>query len=170
MGLIPFDSLPDSSRLWIFHAERTLDDAELESLQRELAAFMQGWAAHRNDLTAGFEIRHNQFILLAVDESKLPPSGCSIDSMVGALGEIGGRLGIEMVDPPEIAYLDAEKVEAVSRTEFQRLAEQGEVSVSTVVFDRMIDRLGDLRSGKWQKPARDSWHARAFDLKGAEES
>lgn len=165
MGMIAFNELPDSSRLWIFNADRRLSESERAELRSQLGAFTESWAAHRKDLTAGFEVRDGMFILIGVDESKLPPSGCSIDSMVGALRMIGTRMGIELVDSPDISYRDAGGVHAVTRDQFQKLARDGNVDSSTMVFDRTISRLGDLRSGKWEIPAGGAWHGRAFDLR-----
>ncbi|MEO5929413.1 MAG: hypothetical protein ABIR47_05740 [Candidatus Kapaibacterium sp.] len=165
MGMIAFNELPDSSRLWIFSADRLLSEQEIAELRSQLGAFTESWAAHRKDLTAGFDIRDGMFVLIGVDESKLPPSGCSIDSMVGALTMIGGRMGIELVDSPDIAFRDTDGVHAVTRDQFQKLANDGDVDSQTPVFDRTISRLGDLRSGKWEIPAGTSWHGRAFDLR-----
>ncbi len=165
MGMIPFNELPDSSRLWSFNAERTLSAEESARLGEALARFVTGWAAHRKDLTAGFEIRHGQFVLVGVDESRLPPSGCSIDSLVHALKEMGTAFGIDLIDAPDIVYRDANGVHAVTRDGFARLAESGAVDADTIVFDRTVGRVGDLRAGRWELPARDAWHARAFDFR-----
>jgi len=164
MGLIPFNQLPNAARLWTFNAERPLADDELKQLDEALSGFVTSWAAHRMDLAAGYELRYNQFVLIGVDESKLPPSGCSIDSLVNALGAFGRELGLELIDSPEITYRDGNAVHAVSRPEFERLAESGMVNAGTIVFDRTAARVGDLREGRWERPARQSWHARAFDL------
>ena len=163
--MIPFNELPDASRLWTFNAERRLSDEETARLSEELTSVVTGWAAHRKDLTAAFDLRDNQFVLVGVDESKLPPSGCSIDSLVHALGSIGGALGVDLIDAPDITYRDEAGVHAVTRDRFAGLASSGEVDAETIVFDRTVDRVGDLRAGRWELPARQSWHGRAFDLK-----
>jgi hypothetical protein len=165
MSLISFNQLPDTARLWAFNAERGLTDAETERLREALEGFLTTWAAHRKDLAAGYELRHNQFILVGVDESMLPPSGCSIDSMVGALMEIGKMMGVELVDAPDVAYRSGDAIRTVDRNTFAELAGRGEVDADTIIFDRTAQRVGDVRGGRWERPARESWHARAFDLK-----
>ena len=47
------------------------------------------------------------------------------------------------------------RVHAISRNEFH---ESGDPH--TIVFDLLVERLGDVRSGLWERPAKDSWHAR----------
>lgn len=165
MSRIPFSALPDEARLWTFHADHQLTDEEADRLHDRLDAFVTEWAAHRRDLTAGYDVLYNQFVVVGVDESKLPPSGCSIDAMVHALRGIGAELSAEFIDAPEIAFRDGEDVRCVSREEFERLAGEGEVTSDTIVFNRTVDRVGDLRGGRWELPARSSWHARAFPLR-----
>jgi hypothetical protein len=41
----------------------------------------------------------------------------------------------------------------VSRAEFQRTG-----GPETVVFDTLVERLSDVRSGVWKRPAVNSWH------------
>src|SRR4051794_41595092 len=136
MSLLPFNQLPDDARLWTFNAERTLSDEETARLREALESFLETWAAHRKDLAAGYDVRYNQFILIGVDESKLPPSGCSIDSMVMALAEIGRGMGVELVDSPDVPFRAGSDVRVVSRDEFEGLAERGDVNGGTIVFDR----------------------------------
>ncbi|HVZ41427.1 MAG TPA: hypothetical protein VHI13_19255 [Candidatus Kapabacteria bacterium] len=164
MSLTTFENLPDDARLWLFHAERPLNDSETAALRGALEHFLEGWAAHRQDLTAAYDLRYNQFILLGVDESRLPPSGCSIDSMMHTLEQISRTLAVDLVDSPDVPYRDGEAVVCVSRDAFARLAASGMVNASTIVFDRTVTRVRDVRAGCWETPARSSWHARAFDL------
>lgn len=79
------DKLPDSSKVWFFGANRILSKEEVESLSKELTNFTNAWTAHGAQLTAGFLVLHNSIVIVAVDESKTPPSGCSIDKVFALL-------------------------------------------------------------------------------------
>ena len=46
------------------------------------------------------------------------------------------------------------------------LAEAGAVTADTVVFNTVVSPVGELRGGRWEVPARDSWHAQAFPVAG----
>jgi hypothetical protein len=157
-----FQRLPDDARLWTFGVERALEPREEELLLEEVDAFLEGWAAHGAPLTAGRSWRHGRFLLVAVDEASVPPSGCSIDALVHRLKAVEAELGVTLVDNSPVWYREGETVHRVSRTEFARRAEAGEVDRDTVVFDPTVTRLGQLRGGSWETPARDAWHARAF--------
>ena len=162
MPRIPFESLPSASRLWIFPAERELTPQEEDALLSRADAFLDQWAAHGVPLTCGRDWRHGRFLLVAVDEASEPPSGCSIDAMTGVLKELGGELGVSLVDHGPVLYLQDDEVKRASRAEFKGRVEAGEVDLETTVFDNTLTRLAELEAGGWNKPAGASWHRRAF--------
>ena len=92
MSLIPFDTLPDDSRLWCFGASRAPDASRTELLLDSMRAFVSEWTAHRSDLQAGFDWLHGRFLLIGVDESGAGASGCSIDALTGHLKRLGAVL------------------------------------------------------------------------------
>jgi hypothetical protein len=162
MPMVPFETLPDASRLWVFGVERTLAEAEQENFLNAVDLFLESWVAHGVPLTCGRDWRWGRFLLVAVDEASEPPSGCSIDAMVGVLKDQERRLGVRILDNTPVWFVADEEVQRISRSEFGRLAEEGAVDPETVVFDNTVTRLRDARSGRWQGPARESWHQRAF--------
>jgi hypothetical protein len=162
MSLIPFNNLPDTSRLWVFNTDRPLDDQLTEQLGTAIGQFLEQWTAHRVDVPAGYEIRYNRFILIGANTG---PSGCSIDSMMSFLQQVQGQFGLTIIDAPDVCYRDEDGVQCVTRPRFDELAASGEVTTGTIVFDGMVTTVGDVRTGKWEKPARESWHSRAYDLR-----
>jgi len=44
----------------------------------------------------------------------------------------------------------------------EELVASGTVSQETVVFDNTLTTVGAVRDGRWELPAADSWHGRAF--------
>src|SRR5438477_10986505 len=94
MSFIPFDQLPDSSRLWIFAADRALKDTEAEMLEREMQNFCSSWVAHNEPVTGSARMMYNQFLLVAADESTFP-SGCSTDEMFRRVRMLGESYGVE---------------------------------------------------------------------------
>ena len=88
MSYIPFDSLPDTARLWIFAADRKLSDAEADALVREMQGFVHAWMAHGIPVQGGVAMKYNQFLFITADESSLP-SGCSTDEMMRRVRGLG---------------------------------------------------------------------------------
>ena len=162
MPMVPFEALPDESRLWVFGVERALAAVDQESFLSAVDLFLEAWVAHGVPLTCGRDFRRGRFLLVAVDEASAPPSGCSIDAMVGVLRDQERRLGVRVIDNTPVWFVADGEVQRISRSGFGRLAEEGAVGPDTVVFDNTVTRLKDARVGRWEGPARGSWHQSAF--------
>jgi hypothetical protein len=157
-----FSRMPGEARLWIFAAERVLTDDEQQQLFDELDGFLEEWKAHGEPLSAARDLRYGQFLLVAADESTAGASGCSIDALTGVLRRVEGRLGVELASNAPVFYRDEQGVRRVTRARFAKMAGTGEVTPAVTVFDNTIARVADVREGRWERPARESWHARAF--------
>ena len=163
MPLVSLDTLPDDARLWIFGAERRLSPFERTELLSEVDRFLVNWRAHGTPLTAARALTDDRFLMVAVDQASVPPSGCSIDAMVAVLMDLQVRLGVELVDHGALYYRGpAGDVRSVDRPTFRRRVEAGEVDGDTPGLDTTLTRLGSVRSGRWERPACASWHGRAF--------
>lgn len=152
--------LPDDARLWAFGASRPLTEPERDRLADSTSRFLSRWAAHGSALTAGFELVDDRFLLIAVDERRAAASGCSIDALVGHVRELEREVGVTLVDASPIWFRAGNEIRSVGRSEFRELAEGGEVDGRTLVFDLTVQRLGELRAGRWELPAENSWHVR----------
>jgi hypothetical protein len=161
MPRVSFSELPDDARLWIFAADRNLDDDELDRLTGALDRFVEGWVAHGAPVVGGYEVREGRFVLVASDERATGVSGCSIDALHRALKELEGGLGVRLTDRAPVWFRDAEgRVRTAARSEFREMAQAGEVSASTPVFDPTLTQVGEVRAGGWERPAGEGWHAR----------
>lgn len=162
--LADFESLPDSSRLWVHASRRELAPDEAGALLAAIDAFLAGWTAHGSHLKAARSLRHNRFLLIAADSGAAPPSGCSLDALAGELRRVGGRLGTGLLGHDGVWYRDdGGSVRHATRGDFRAQARAGAVTPATVVFDNSIATLAELRAGGWEGPARDRWHAIFFD-------
>ena len=162
MPRIAFDELPGDARVWIFSAARKLTDPERTRLLAEVDAFIDQWGAHAVPLTAGRNLVYDQFLFIAVDQRAAGPSGCSIDALVRQMKGLQQDIGVELVNHAPVLFRQGEAIARVPREAFAQLAEAGEVDLDTTVFNNTLTSLVDVRVGRWEVPAADSWHARAF--------
>ena len=160
--LVPFNDVPSDARLWIFAAERPLSDSEQQTLLSAVDEFLRQWAAHGAPLAAARDLRYGQFLFVAVDESNAGASGCSIDAMTRVLAALEGEMGLELVNHGPVLYRESDHIARLDRAAFAERVRHGQVAPNTIVFNNTLSRVGDLEAGKWEVPARDSWHARAF--------
>ncbi len=159
----PFAPLPHDARLWIFGTDRPLDASEEARLLDAVDSFLDAWQAHGKELAAARDWREGRFLMVAVDESVAPPTGCSIDALRRLIQGMERELDVEMVGGGPVWYRDAADggaVRRVSRTEFREAAATGEITADTSVFDPALVRLADLREGKWERRAAEGWPAR----------
>jgi len=126
--------------------------------------FLSTWKAHGVPLTSARDVRYDRFLLVGVDEASAGASGCSIDAMVHHLESLERAMGVALLDNGPVIFRQDDAIERLPRPAFAELARRGDVSPDTIVFDNTVTRVGDVREGRWERPARESWHARAFGL------
>ena len=163
MRVADLESLPDGSALRVYASRAELAPAGAAALLDAINAFLAEWSAHGVPLRAARSWRHDRFLLVAVDCEAMPPSGCSLDALAGALRGLEGRLGTRLLGHDGVWYRDdAGSVRHATRNRFRERARAGEVTPDTVVFDNSITTLAELRSGRWEGPARNRWQAVFF--------
>lgn len=156
--LVNINTLPDHSRVWIFPASRKLSETEAGELITIVDSYLTSWEAHHVPVEASQEFRYNQFLIIAANPDVTAPSGCSIDDMTRAIKSLGQKFNIDFFGAMKIFYRESEEIIMVTRAEFKSLAASGAVDSETKVFDNSLTQLADLRSGKWELPAAESWH------------
>jgi hypothetical protein len=157
------DHLPASARLWVFGVSRALSGDEEARLLEAVDGFLEGWKAHGHPLAAAREWRYGRFLLVGVDERVEPPSGCSIDALIRSLRELEQELDAEMVGGAPVWFREGGpdgEIHRISRADFKAAAAEGRITPETPVFDLSLTRLGELREGRWELPAGESWHRR----------
>jgi hypothetical protein len=151
----------ENSRVWVYQADRKLNDAEALQLQQQLNSFTQGWTAHNNALKAGAELRYNRFIVLVVDESQAGASGCSIDKSVNFMKQLEQHYNINLFDRFNLAYRNGDEILSAPRAQFEDLIKQGAINQDTIVFNNLVQTLAELNT-KWEVPFKKSWHPQLF--------
>lgn len=139
-----FENYPHSSRLWVFGANRFLSRNEEEVIRKELDSFLRGWATHGKDLYGSFDILHDNFIVIAVDEDKVPASGCSIDTLTQFIKSLEKSLGISFFDRLKILI---KKDEEYKRIHFSDLTQFPDWKM----FNPMVSNVKDFNE-KWFIP------------------
>ena len=155
--LLPFDILPDHSRIWIYQASRPLNSTELSIISDGLSAFTSEWSAHGIPLRTSFDIRFNQFVILAADERQQGASGCSIDDSVRTIKAIEEKIGnVDLFDRRRIAFLNGNEVTTIRMEDLKKEFNNGVWHRGTLVFNNLINTKGEL-AREWLVPAEITW-------------
>lgn len=151
------------SPCWIFGSSRTLsqEDAGIKS---RLAEFMERWQSHGAPVAGLYGLVHDRFLVVVNLPDGATATGCSIDSLKAEIKGLEDLLATRLQDGGRIFYRAADgKVESATRAEFKILVTEGRITQDTEVFDITLTRFGDLRSGVFSKPLRDSWHLKLYE-------
>ncbi len=114
-----FPQLPDTSRVWLYVSDRPFDATESNYIQDVLSDFTQNkWATHGTKLMASGSVLMNQLVVLAVDEEVMNASGCSIDSSVRLMKQLGTELKVDFFNR---LFVLISKESEIKRVHFQDL-------------------------------------------------
>ena len=156
---IPFDELPDHSRLWIYQSDRAFIQEEIKQISDRLLAFCHQWNAHQQALNSSFVIAYDRFIILAVDEGVHAASGCSIDSSVAVIREIGQTFGVDLFNRLDQALLVDGSVELKPLSVVKKELSEGDIPEGAKVFNNLVKDKAEFESA-WVVPLEDSWLSR----------
>jgi len=152
---IPFEQLPDQSRVWVYQVNRPLVGAEIEQISSFLTHEMNAWAAHGAPLNASFEIRFNQVVIVAVNEDVNQASGCSIDASTRWFKSLGELLQIDFFDR-QIASIHGEQISLIPITEIKDFILRADLSEEDLIIPPQTSDLGQYRN-QWLQTVRESW-------------
>ncbi len=151
------NQMPDNAKLWVYQSNRAFTNEEASEITKAGLAFIADWAAHGASLNAGFEVIYNRFIVLAVDEQQALASGCSIDKSVKFIKDIELQFNLNLFDRMQVAYRKGNEIEVCKLSAFEKLAEQGMVNETTIVFNNMVTTKLAFEN-EWEVPLKQSWH------------
>ena len=157
MPVVPFETLPDAARVWVFGSDKPLSEDGTKLLLSGVDAHLEDWKAHGAPLTVGREWRDGRFLVVAVDQSTAGASGCSIDGLFRVLQQLEGEVDASLVAGGRVFYRGGHgEVQTASRADIAGLAQSGVISKDTVVFDTSLTDLGTWRAC-FERRAKDSW-------------
>lgn len=156
---VPFDTLPESSRVWIYQANRSFTDVELEEIKPKLEAFIEQWTAHGANLKASFDMKYKRFIILALDQKMNVATGCSIDDSVRFIQQLEQDYNVDLLDKMNVSYKQGDFIAYKTLTDFRKMAKDKAVSPKTIVFNNLVNNKAEYLSD-WEVPASESWHKR----------
>ena len=157
--LVPFSELNDTSKVWIYQANRTFSTDELVDITRKLDEFIVQWTAHGKGLKAGYDIQYGRFITLAVDNEHHSATGCSIDSSVHFIQGLEKEYNVDLLDKMNVSFKNGEFVAYKNLVDFRKMVKNRSVSANTIVFNNLVTTKAEYLSD-WEVPMSESWHSR----------
>jgi hypothetical protein len=157
--LVDFNTLPEESRVWIFQANRSFTEQELEEIKSKLDVFIENWTAHGSDLQSGYTIKYKRFIVLGLNQNLNKATGCSIDASVNFIQQLEKDYNVDLLDKMNVSYKQGEYVAYKTLIDFRKMAKDKAVSKNTIVFNNLVTSIAEFNEN-WEVPASESWHSR----------
>ena len=148
--LADFNTLPVSSRIWLYAAEKALTTEQQKHILTYIAEHLKGWNAHKAPLTAGVTILENHFIVVALDEGKNGASGCSIDALQKIIQELEKDLSIALMNRLNVFCKIGEGIKVIPSFKLGDIANK-----DTLFYDLTIQRKEELSN--YLKPIKEGW-------------
>jgi hypothetical protein len=158
---VPFETLPEESRIWIYQSNRKFSDEEISEIEESLKSFLENWTAHGAGLEASFQIKYNRFIIIAINQGVQAATGCSIDASVQYIQALEQKFGVDLLDKMNVTFKSGEHIAHKTLIEFKKMAKEKSVSGNTIVFNNLVNTVGEWQE-YWEVPAAESWHSRFF--------
>ncbi|HEX8575831.1 MAG TPA: ABC transporter ATPase [Flavobacterium sp.] len=158
---VPFESLPEESKVWIYQSNRKFSDEEINQIKTDLTAFITDWSAHGTSLEASFILKYNRFIIIAVNQETQIATGCSIDASVQFIQELEKRYNVDLLDKMNVTFKLGEHIAHKTLIDFKKMAKEKAVTENTIVFNNLVNNIAEFNES-WEVPAMDSWHSRFF--------
>ena len=155
--LLPDTFSPDS-RVWIYQSSRMFLLSEALEIEELLKDFVTGWSSHGARVKAYGNLFFGQFIILMADERSAGVSGCSTDSSVRFIKELGERFSVDFFNRTNLAFIVKDKIQMLPMNQLSYAVENHFIDADTLYFNNLVQNKKELEE-KWIVPVRDSWLA-----------
>ena len=148
--------LEDTSRVWLYIADRDLSTSEQDQLLAAGRSFVDSWDAHGKELQGRLDIWFDRILIIAVDEQWQEATGCSIDRSVHWIKDLGAKMGIDFFNRMIQPIVCNGKVDFMHVNDLKDKIESGEHI--DAIAQPNPGSLRDLQEG-WFVPLEQSWLA-----------
>jgi hypothetical protein len=131
---------------------------EALEIEDKINAFCSNWQAHGAGVKAWGNLLFGQFLILMADETYVAVSGCSTDSSVRFVKNMGEQYGVDFFNRGTLAFVVKDKVQVIPLNQLQYAVENGFISEDSLYFNNTVLTKDDLEN-KWIIPVKDSWLA-----------
>src|SRR5688572_5416723 len=128
-------SFSKDSRVWIYQASRLLSLSEALEAEELINKFCAEWQSHGADVSAYGTLFFGQFLVLMADETRAGVSGCSTDSSVRFVKELGQKLNLDFFDRTNLAFVVKDKIQLLPINQLPYAFENGFIVADTLYFN-----------------------------------
>src|SRR5215208_5001309 len=110
--LLPGNFSP-KSRVWIYQSSRLFALSEALEIESLINKFSSEWRSHGDEVNSYCNLFFGQFLVFIADESDTKVSGCSTDSSVRFVKELGEKFKVDFFNRTNLGFLVNNKVQVL---------------------------------------------------------
>jgi hypothetical protein len=156
--LLP-DNFSPNSRVWIYQSNRLFSLNEAFAIEDQINQFCYAWRSHGAEVKATGLLLFGQFIILMSDETEVGVSGCSTDSSVRFIKDLGQQYHVDFFDRTSLAFFIKDKIQILPMAQLNYALENEFINGETLYFNNLVQTKAELQSS-WIIPAKNSWLAK----------
>ncbi len=162
MNLDALSHLADDARLWLFVLDRPLQGETRTRFETSLAEGLGTWRHKGTSYDAAFTLLEERVLVVAEPTMAVNPSGCAIEGLNRKVEKRVAEAGTALVPDGPVVVKAPEGLMAVPREALPEATQAGRLKAETLVLDRTLFNLGDLRRRGLFQPAAATWLGRKF--------
>ena len=155
--LLPDGFSPDS-KVWVYQSSRLFTMSEALEIEALLNKFSSEWRSHGQDVYAYANLFFGQFVILMADETHASVSGCSTDSSVRFIKQLGESYKVDFFNRTNLAFVVNNKIQLLPMNQLHYALDNYFINQDTLYFNNLIQTKHQLEND-WIIPVKNSWIA-----------
>jgi hypothetical protein len=155
------DDFSPSSKVWIYQSHRLLTLQEAFEVESMIPNFTENWKSHGQSVKGYANLLFGRFLVIMADESQTGVGGCSTDSSVRWVKELGTHFNIDFFNRQLLAFIVKEKIECIPLSQVQHGINSGLLKADTQFFNNVVLTKKEMEES-WIIPMKYSWLSKYF--------
>lgn len=147
-----------NSKVWVYQANRLLRLDEAFVAEEMVKKFVESWQSHGEPVKGQGLIIFGYFVVLIADDTQTHVGGCSTDSSVRFIKQLGEKFRIDFFDRNQLAFVVNDGIELLPYQQVQYALEHNFLFGDSLYFNNLVATKKDFED-KWIIPLKESWLA-----------
>lgn len=161
--LLPDNFSPDS-KVWVYQSSRLFTMSEALNIEALLNKFSSEWRSHGQDVYAYGNLFFGQFVVLMADETHASVSGCSTDSSVRFIKQLGEKFHVDFFNRTNLAFVINNKIQLLPMNQLHYALDNYFINPDTLYFNNLVGTKEQLENN-WIIAVKNSWIASKISQK-----
>lgn len=155
--LLP-DNFSPESKVWIYQSSRLFTMSEALEIESLLNKFSSEWRSHGEEVYAYCNLFFGRFVILMADETHAKVGGCSTDSSVRFIKQVGEKFNADFFNRTNLAFVINNKIQILPMSQLHYALDNYFINPDTLYFNNLVSTKEQLENN-WVIPVKNSWIA-----------